>query len=65
MDVICIKCGEDVLLKDILGTIHEPYCIDCWNEHWKGKEEEFIFHILNPLETKSQLQKEHILTASH
>jgi len=46
MDVICTSCGEHVSLQDFLGTVQTPYCLHCWNEQWKGREEEFVFFLM-------------------
>lgn len=34
----CVNCGERGATE---GSFKHPYCIDCWNKLWKGREEEY------------------------
>ena len=46
MNFICVECRENVSARDILGTIKDPYCEECWAKIWKGREEEYIQRVL-------------------
>ena len=38
----CVECGEEATV----GSLSHPYCVDCWNKLWKGKEKQFFEWIL-------------------
>lgn len=33
----CVNCGG----KATKGDMKHPYCEECWNKIWKGKEEQY------------------------
>ena len=50
MDLVCTKCNDTLELNEFLGTLNHPFCQDCWDETWKGREEDFIFSILHKVD---------------
>ena len=37
MGTTCVNCGREATE----GGLKHPYCVECWNEIWKGKEEQY------------------------
>ena len=33
----CVNCGEEATK----GSLTHPYCENCWNKLWKGKEKQY------------------------
>lgn len=38
----CSVCGE----KASEGSAKQPYCVDCWNRLWGGKEDQYFDWLL-------------------
>ena len=34
----CVDCGKAATI----GSLSHPYCVDCWDRLWKGKEKQFF-----------------------
>ena len=65
MDLVCTKCNNNITMIDILGTINKPFCKECWEKEWKGKEEEFIFSIIHQLDTMDSSEPSEEILVTH
>ncbi len=45
MDLVCTRCNDTLDMNEFLGTLNHPFCKDCWDKTWKGKEETFVFSL--------------------